>query len=45
MLYIKGVSPDGIIEIIDECNTIQEAVYLVGEYKMAFGDRWDIWYE
>jgi len=44
MWYIKGTSPDGINETIDECKTESEAEFLVQEYNMAFRD-WVVWHE
>lgn len=32
-------------EILDETDSIIEAEYLVGEYIMAFGSKWAIWFE
>jgi hypothetical protein len=32
-------------EQIDTAVDIEDANYLVGEYKMAFGRGWEIWYE
>jgi hypothetical protein len=36
---------NGKIEVIDECDTEFEANFLVGEYLMAFGSDWSIWWE
>ena len=45
MYKIKGQSENGEIEVIDEADSKQDAVYLVSEYSMAFGSNWVIWYE
>lgn len=33
----------GKVEEIDRCDTQQEAIYLRGEYLLAFGRGWQIW--
>ena len=32
-------------EIVDECDTIETAKYLVHEYSIAFGQDWVVWFE
>ncbi len=44
MYEIKGIY-NGNTEVIDTTDDKNEAVYLVGEYIMAFGSEWDIWFE
>lgn len=43
MIKIMGAK-GGVVEVIDECIP-EEADYLVGEYRMAFGPGWAIWKE
>jgi hypothetical protein len=31
------------VEVIDSAETEEEAVYLLQEYKLAFGNGWHIW--
>ncbi len=45
MWFIKGMNNDGVVEIIDECQSESEGMFLVNEYRMAFGDGWSIWIE
>jgi len=33
----------GHTEEIDCCDSAEEANYLAHEYRMAFGDKWQIW--
>jgi hypothetical protein len=35
----------GNTEEIDTAEDLTSAEYLVGEYKLAYGKDWDIWYE
>lgn len=44
MYQIIGVSQFGR-EIIDHADTVREACYLVGEYRLAFGPGWTITYK
>ncbi len=34
----------GETEVIDQAETLQEAKYLVGEYQLAYGNQWRVWY-
>ena len=43
MHKIIGVS-EGTKEVIDTAETTEEAEYLVGEYRLAFGKGWNIYY-
>ena len=45
MYKIMGMNADGIREEIDSTDDCNEVDYLVDNYKMAFGETWDIWYE
>ena len=31
-------------ELIDRASSVREARYLAGEYQMAYGQRWHVWY-
>ena len=35
---------NGQVETIDTADTKSEAMYMVGEYRMAYGADWVIWY-
>jgi len=41
MFRIMG-SLNGTVECLDTAETAEEADYLVGEYRLAFGERWKI---
>jgi len=43
MFKIIGKYKNNKPEEIDEAETSQEANYLVGEYRLAFGFEWSIW--
>jgi len=32
----------GQLEVVDEASSIQEANYLLGEYRIAFGKEWSL---
>jgi hypothetical protein len=38
-----GASP--VSEVVDEAPTKDEALYLLGEYGLAFGSPWSFWLE
>ncbi|MHC4229457.1 MAG: hypothetical protein ACYSW0_18660 [Planctomycetota bacterium] len=42
MFLIKG-SYNGQTETIDEADTREDALYLLGEYRLAFGQGWRLW--
>ncbi len=44
MYKIMGKSQYGTEEL-DTADTLKEAKFLVGEYKMAYGAGWTIWYK
>lgn len=31
-------------EVIDRASSLKEAAYLAGEYRMAYGKDWAVWY-
>jgi len=37
----NGLTP----EEVDTADTLEEANYLLGEYRLAFGDSWEMWIE
>jgi hypothetical protein len=44
-ISIWGQLPGKAAEVIDRASSVQEARYLVGQYRMAFGPQWKkIWY-
>ena len=43
MFEIIGKLEDFDIEVIDSADTYNEAVYMLGEYEMAFGNGWILW--
>jgi len=43
MFKIIGKYKNNKPEEIDEAETLKEANYLVGEYRLAFGFEWSIW--
>ena len=46
MYEIKGTYlVTGETEIIDSAETECDAIHLQGEYTMAYGSDWEIWYE
>lgn len=42
MYYVHG-KYCGESEIVDEANTKKELLFLLSEYRMAFGPEWEIW--
>jgi len=44
MYKIMGKSNFGTEEI-DRADELSEAIYLVDEYAMAYGNGWEIWFE
>ena len=45
MKYIIKGKYQGRTEDIDEVYTHQEALYLLKEYRLAFGSSWSMWFE
>jgi hypothetical protein len=43
MYKIMGKYDNHDVEELDSADTKQEAEYLVGEYRLAFGTGWEIW--
>lgn len=42
---IMGKYPGQDAEEVDEAENLEEARFLVKEYRMAFGPEWSIWYK
>ena len=40
---IRGRTNRTPLEVIDSADTMHEAQYLLGEYRLAFGALWDMW--
>lgn len=43
VIRIWGRLKDHSPEVIDQANSLRDAEYLVGEYRIAFGTSWKIW--
>jgi len=43
-ISIWGQLPGKAAEVIDRASSLQEAQYLAGEYQLAFGRQWRVWY-
>ena len=43
MLEIVARTPQGV-EVIDYADTAAEAIYLIDEYHLAWGDGYAIWF-
>jgi len=44
-MYVIIGKYGGEEEELDRIGNVEEAEYLVEEYRMAFGSDWDIWFE
>ena len=42
-ISIWGQPEGGPAEVIDRASSMQEAAYLAGEYRMAYGKGWKVW--
>lgn len=43
-ISIWGQLPGKAAEVIDRASSVREARYLAGEYQLAYGRQWKVWY-